>query len=130
MSDSLRPNGLQHPRIPCPSIPPRICSNSCPLSQWGHPAISSSASPFSSCPQSFPTSGSFSMSWFFASGGQSIGSAASASILPMNIQGWLLFGLTGLIPLQSKRLLRVFSSITVWKHQFFSAQPSLWSNSH
>ena len=88
VSDSLLPHGLQYTRLPGPSISPRVCSNSCPLSQWCHPTISSSVTPFSSCPQSFPASGSFPMSWLFISGGQSIGVSASTSVLPMNIQGW------------------------------------------
>ena len=117
-------------RLPCPSLSPRVCSNSCPLSQWCHPTISFSVITFSSCPQSFLATGSFPMSQLFASGGQSIGALASASILPKNIQDWFLLGLTGLISLQSKGLSRVSSNTTVWKHQFFSAQPSLWSNSH
>ena len=100
-------------------------SNSCPLSQWCHPTMSSSVVPFS-CPQSFPASGSFPMSQLFTSGGQSIGASASASVLPMNIQGWFPLGLTGLISLLSKGLSRIFSSTTVRKHQFFSTQPSLW----
>ena len=109
--------GLQHARPPCPSLSPRACSNPCPLSRWCHPAISSSATPFSSCLQSSPASGSFPMSQFFASGGQSIGASASASVLPMNIQGWFPFlGMTRLISLHSKGLSRVFSSITVQKH--------------
>ena len=95
MSDSLRPQGLQHARLPCPSLSPWVCSNSCPSSQRCHPTISSSVDPFFSCLQSFPSSGSFPMSWFLASGGQSIG--ASASVLPINIQGWFSLGLTGLI---------------------------------
>ena len=102
MSDSLWPHGLKHARLPCPSPIPRACSNSCPLSQWCHPTISSSGIPFSSCPPSFPASGSFPVSWLFASGGQSIGASASASVLSVNIQGWLPLGLTGLISLQSK----------------------------
>ena len=118
VSDSLRPHGLQHTRLPCPSPTPGACSNSCPLSQWCHPAISSSVIPFSSCLQSFPASGSFPMSQVFTSGGQSIG--ASASVLPMNIQDWFPLRLTGLISLQSKGLSRVFSNTTVQKHQFFS----------
>jgi len=130
VSHSLQLHGLQHTRLPCPSVSPRVCSNSCPLSQWCHPAISPSVIPFSSCPQSFPASGSFQMSRHFAPGGQSIEASASASVLPMNIQSWFPLGLTGLISLLSKRLSRVFSSTTVWKHQFFSAQRSLWSNSH
>ena len=109
---------------------PRACSNSCPSSQWCHPTISSSVIPFSSCLQSFPASGSFLMNRFFASGGQSIGASASASVLPMNIQDWSPLGWTGWISLQSKGLLRVFSNTTVQKYQFFGAQLSLWSNSH
>ena len=127
VSNSLQLHGLQHPRLPCPSPIPRICSNSCPSSWWCHPIISSSVIPFSSCLQSFPASESFLMSQFFASGGQSI--EASASVLPMNIQEWFPLGLTGLIS-QFKGLSRVFSSTTVEKHQFFSAQLSLWSNSY
>ena len=92
---TLRPHGLQHARLPCLSLFPRACLNSCLLSQWCHPTISSSVSPFSSCPQFFPASGSFPMSWLFASGGQSIGT--SALVLPMNIQDWFCLGLTGLI---------------------------------
>ena len=125
MSDSLWPHGLQHARLHCTSLSPRVCSNSCPLSQWCHPTISSSVLPFSSCLQSFPASGSFLMSWLFASGGQSIGASATATVLPMNIQGWFPLGWTGLISLQSKRLSRVFSNTTVQKHQFFSTQLSL-----
>ena len=96
--------GLQHARLSCPSLSPRVCSNSCPLSWWCHPTILSSVSPFSSCLQSFPASGSFPMSQFFVSGGQSIGASSSASVLPMNIQDWFPLGLTGLISLQSKGL--------------------------
>ena len=128
VSDSLQPHGLQHARLSCPSPSPRACSNSCPLSGWCHPTILSYINPFSSCPQSFPASRTFPMSQLFASGGQSIG--AAASVLPMNIQGWFPLGLAGLISLQSKELSIVFSSTTIWKHEFFSAQPSLWSNSH
>ena len=128
VSDSLRLHGLQHARLPCPSLSPRICSNSCPFSQWCHPTISSSVVPFSSCPQSFPASGSFPMSWFFTSGGQS--NRASVSVLPMNIQDWSPLGLTALISLLSKGLSRVFSNTTVQKHQFFGTQASLWSSSH
>ena len=120
----------KHARPPCPSPTPGVHSNSCPLSQWCHPAISSSVVPFSSCPQSFPASGSFQMSQFLVSGGQSIGVSASASVLPVNIQNWFHLGWTGLISLQSKGLSRVFSNITVQKHQFFGTQLSLWSNSH
>ena len=118
MSDSLQPNGLQHTRLPCPSLSPRVCSNSCPSSWWCHPTISSSVNPFS-CLPSFPASGSFLMSRFFASGSQILGASASASVLPMNIQGWFPLGLTGLISLLSKGLEKVFSSTTVWKHQFW-----------
>ena len=115
MSNSLWPHGLHHARLPCPLPSPRACSNSRPLSRWCHPAISSSIIPFS-CLQSFPASGSFLMSWLFASGGQSTG--ASATVLLMNIQEWFLLELTGLISLQSKGLSKVFSSTTVQKHQF------------
>ena len=130
VSDSLQPHGLQHTSPPCPSLAPGVYLDSCPLSQWCHPTISFSVSTFSSCSQSFPASDSFPMSWFFASGGQSTGVSTSASVLSMNIQDWFPLGLTGLISLLSKRLSRVFSSTTIWKHQFFGAQPSLWSNSH
>ena len=109
---------------------PGVCSNSRSLSWWFHPTISSSVIPFSSCRQSFPSSGSFPVSQFFPSDGQSIGVSASASVLPMNIWGSFPLGLSGLISLQSKGLWKVFSNNTVWKHQFFSAQLSLWSNSH
>ena len=108
----------------------QICSDFCPFSQWCHPAISSSVVPFSSCLQSFPASGSFPVGRLFTSGGQSIGASASASALPMNIQGWFHLGLIGLVSLLPKGLSSVFSSTAVQKHQFFSAQPSLWSNSH
>ena len=110
------------------SLSPGVCLNSCPLSQWYHPTISSSVASF--CFLSYPASGSFPMSRLFASGGQSVGASASASVLLMNIQGWCPLGLTWLISLQSKGLSRVFSSTTIRKHQFFSAQPSLWSSSH
>ena len=120
----------QHTRPPCPSPTPGVHPNPCPSSLWYHPTISSSVVPFSSCPQSFPESGSFQMSQLFTSGGQSIGVAASTSVLSMNTQDWSPLGWTGLISLQSKALSRVFSNITVQKHQFFSAQLSLWSNSH
>ena len=103
------------------TVPPRVCSNSCLLNQWCHPTISSSVVPFSSCPQSFPASGSSPMSPLFASGGQSIGASPSASVLPVNIPGWFPLGLTGLISLLSVRLSRVFSSTTAWKHQYSSA---------
>ena len=130
MYDSLLPHGLQHARLPCPSTTPGACSNSCPSNQWCHPTISSFVIPFSSFLQSFPASESFQMSQFFASGGcgQSTGISASTSILPMNIQDLFPLGWTGWISLQYKGLSRVFSSTTIWKHQFFSA--SLWSNSH
>ena len=107
MSDSLRPHGLQHIRLPCPSLSPRVFANSCPLGWWCHPTISSSVIPFLSCPQPFLASESFPISWLLASGGQSIGTSASASVLQMNIQDWFSLGLTGLICLQSKGLLRV-----------------------
>ena len=125
VSYSLRPHGLQHAGPPCPSPTPRVYSNSCPLSQWCHPTVSSSVFPFSSCLQSFPASQSFQMSQFFVSGGQSIGVSASTSVLPMNIQDWFPLGWTGWISLQSKGLSRVFSNTTVQKHQFFSVQLSL-----
>ena len=125
MSYSLQSHGLQHVRLPCPSPTPGACSDLCALSWWCHPTISSSVIPFSSHLQSFPASGSFPMSQFFASGGQSIGVSASASVLPMNIQNWFPWGLTGLISLQSKEHSRVFSKTTVQKHQFFGAQLSL-----
>ena len=130
MSDSLRPHGLQHVRLPCPSPMPGAYSNSCPLSWCCHPTISFSVIPLSSYIQSFPASGSFQMSQFFASGGQTTGVSASASVLPMNIQDWSPLGWTGWISLQSKRFSRVFSNTTVQKHQFFGTQPSLWSNSY
>ena len=116
-------------RPPCPSPIPGVHSNSCPLSQWFNPTFSCSVVPFS-CLQSFPASGSFPMSRFFASGGQSIGASASTSVLPINIQNWFPLGLTGWISLQSKGLSRVFSNTIVQKHQFFGAQLSLCSNSH
>ena len=128
--DSLRPHGLQQARLSCPSPSHRVCSNSHPLSQWFHPTTSSSVLPFSSHLQSFPASESVPKSQFLASGGQSIGTSAPASVLPVNIHHWFPLGLTGLISLLSKGLARVFSRNTVQKHQFFSAQPSLWSNSH
>ena len=117
---TLRPHGLQHARLLCPSPTPRVYSNSCPLSQWCHPTISSSVIPFSSCPQSFPASGSLQMSQLFASGGQSIGVSSSTSALPMNIQDWFPLGWTAWISLQSKVVSKVFSSATVWKHQFLA----------
>ena len=122
MSDSLQPHGLQHSRPPCPSPTPGVYSNSCPLSQWCHPTISSSVIPFFSCLQSFPASGSFPMSQLFAWGGQRTGVSASASFLPKESQGWSPSEWTGWISLQSKGLSRVFSNTTVQKHQFFGAQ--------
>ena len=127
MSNSLWSHELQHTRPPCPLPTPGVHPNPCPLSRWCHPTISSSVVPFSSCPQSFPASGSFQMSQLFASGGQSIGVSASASILPINIQDWLPLGLTALISFLSKGLSRVFSYTTVWKLQrsaFFMVQLS------
>ena len=124
-SDSLISHGLQHTRPPCPSPTPGVYPNSCPLSWRCHPTILSSVIPFSSCPQSFPASGSFQMSQLFASGGRSIGVSTSASVLPMNTQDWSPLGWTGWISLQSKGLSRVFSNTTVQKHQFFCAQLSL-----
>ena len=125
MYDSLWPHGLQSARLPCPSPTPGAYSNSCPSSWWCHPTISSSVIPFSSCLQSFPESGSFQMSQFFPSGGQSIGVSASAPVFPMNIQDWSPLGWTSWISLQSKGLSRTFSNTTVQKHQFFGAQLSL-----
>ena len=130
MSDSLQPHGLQHATLPCSSPTPRPCLNSCPSSWWYHLTTSSSVIPFSSCLQFFPASGSFPMSQLFTSGGQRIVVSASASALPMNIQGWFPLVLTGLISLQSKRLSRVFFNNTVKNHQFSSTQLSLQSNSH
>ena len=130
VSDSLWPHALQHARLLCSSPTPQACSNSCPSSWWCHPTISSSVISFSSCLPSFPASGYFPMSQFFARGGQSVGVSASVSVLPMNIQDWFPLGLTGWISLQSKGLSRVFSNTTVQKHQFFGTQFSLWSNSH
>ena len=130
VSDSLWNPGLQHARPPCLSPTPGVYSNSCPLCWWCHPTISSSVIPFSSHLQSFPASGSFPMSQFFTSGSQSIGVSVSASVLPMNFQGWFPVGLTGWISLLSKGLSRVFSNTTVQKHQFFSAQLSSQANSH
>ena len=126
MSASLWPHGPQHTRPPCPSRTPGVYSNSCPSSWWCHPTISSSVVS-SSCPQSFPASGSFPMSQLFASGGQSIGASASTSVLSMNTQDWSPLGWTGWTSLQSQGLSRVFSNTTVQKHQFFSAQLSLYT---
>ena len=117
VSDSLQPRGLQYAKFPCPSPSPRAYSNSCPSSQWCYPTISSSVVPFSSCLQSFSASGSFPMSQFFPSGGQSIGVSASAPVLPMNVQDWFPLGWTSLISLQSKELSRVFSNTTRFTHQ-------------
>ena len=128
MSHSLWPNGLSMPDFPdIPYLPD--WSNSCPVSQWSHPTISSSVNLFSSCHQSLTASRSFPVSWLFISGGQTTGASASASVLPMNIQDWFPLALTGLI-LQSKGLSRIFSNTTLQKHQFFSTQLSFWSNSH
>ena len=120
MSDSLRPQGLQHAKPPCPSPTPGVYPHSCPLSRWCHPTISSPVIPFSSCLQSFPASGSFQMSQFFSLGGLSIGVSASTSVLPMNTQDWSPLGWTGWISLQSKGLSGVFNT-TVQKHQCFVA---------
>ena len=127
MFDSLRPHGLQHARPPCPSPTPGVYPNSCPSSRWCHPTISSSVFPFS-CLQSFPASGSFPMSQLFASGGQSIGASASASVLPMNTQDWSPLGWTSWISLQSTGLSRVFSNTIVQKYQFFGTQLSQLSH--
>ena len=125
LSDSLQPHEQQHTRPPCSSPTPGAYPNSCPLSWWCHPTILSSVVPFSSCLQSFPTSGSFQISQLFASGGQNIGASASTSVLPMNTQDWFPLGLTAWISLQSEGLSRVFSNTTSQKHQFFSTQFSL-----
>ena len=130
VSNSLQHHDSQHVRPLCPSPTPGVYSNSCPLSWWCHPAISSSVIPFSSCPQSLPASGSFPISQLFPSGGQSIGVSALASVPPMNTKDWFPLEWTGWISLQSKGLWRVFSNTTVQKHQFFSTQPSSQSNSH
>ena len=129
VSDSLQPHESQHSRPPCPSPPPGVHSNSCPLSRWCHPAISSSVIPFS-CSQSLPASESFPMSQLFAWGGQSTGVSALASVLPKNTQDWSPLEWTGCISLQTNGLSRVFSNTTVQKHQFFGAQLSSQSNSH
>ena len=130
LSDSLQPHESQHTRPPCPSPTPRAYTNSCPSSQWCHPAISSSVVPFSSCPQSLPASESFPVSQLFTWGGQSTGVSTLASVLPKKSQGWSSLGWPGWISLQSKGLSRVFSNTTVQKHQFFSTQLSSQSNSH
>ena len=129
VSDSLQPHGVQYARVPHPSSSLRACSNSCLLSWWCHPTISSSVVPFS-CLQSLPASGSLLVSQLLPSGGQCIGDSLSASVLPMKIQDWFPLGLTGLVSLQSKGLSRVFSNTTIQKHEFFSIQLSLWSNYH
>ena len=129
-SNSLWFHGLQHARLPCPSLSTGAFPNSCPLSQWCHPTNSSSIVPLSSCLQTFLASDSFPMNLLFVSSGQSIGATASASVLPMNILSWFVLGLTGLISLPFKELSRVFSNTTVQKHQFFCTQSSLWFNSH
>ena len=129
VSDSLWPQELQHTRPPCPSPTPGVHPSSCSLSQWCHPAVSSSVVPFSSCPQSLRASESFPMSQLFTWGGQNIGVSALASVLPKT-QDWSPLGWTDLISLQSKGLSRVLSNTTIRKHQFFVPQPSLWSNSH
>ena len=121
ISYSLGPHALQHTRLPCPSPSPKACSNSSPMSQWCHPTISHSVIPFSSCLQSFLASGSFPMSRLFTSGGQTTGASASVSVFSMNIQGWFPLRLTGLIPLKSKGLSRVFSNTTIQKYQFFTS---------
>ena len=130
VSDCLQPHEPQHAQPPCPSPTPRVYPNSCPLSQWCHPTISSSVIPFFSCPQSFPASGSFQMSQLFASGGQSIGVSASTSVLPVNTQDWSPLGWTVWISFQSKVLSRVFFNTTVQKHQLCFTQLSPQSNSH
>ena len=129
MSDSLWPHGLQHTRPLCPSPSPQICPISCPLHRWCHPAISSSDTLFSFCPQSFPASGTFPMSWLFTSDDQNTGVSASESELSTSIQSWFPLRLTFSISL-SKGLSGVFSSTTIQRHQFFGAPPSLWSSSH
>ena len=129
VSNSLWLHGLQLVRPPCPSPSVRVCPSSCPLNGWCHPTSLSSVAFFSSCSQSFPASGSFPISWLFPSSSRSIGASALASVLPMNIQGWFPLGSTGLF-LLSTGFSKAFSSNTVWKPQFFSALPSLWSNSH
>ena len=130
VSDSLWPHEPQHTRPPCPSPTPRVYPNSCPLSRWCHLSISSSVIPFSSFPQSFPTSGSLQICQLFASGGQSIGVSALASVLPKKSQDWSPLGWTGWIFSLSKGPSRVFSNTTVQKHQFFATQLSSQSNSH
>ena len=130
VSNSLRPHGLQHARLPCPSSSPEVCPSSCPLLLWYHPAISSSDSLFSFCLQSFPASGTFPMSQLFTSDDQNTRVSALATVLPMSIQGWFPLRLTSLISLLSMGLSGVFSSTTVQRHQLFGAPPSLQSSSH
>ena len=130
MSNSSPLHWLQNARFLCSPLFPEVCSNSCPLSWWHYLNISSSSTHFSSYPQSFPVPGTFPMSWLFTSDGQGIGASASASVLPMNIQGWFPLGLSGSISLKSKGLSRVFSNTTMWEHQFFGIQSSSYSNSH
>ena len=130
VSDSLWPHELQHARPPCPSPTPAVYPNSRPLSRWCHPTISSSVARFSSCPQSFPESGSFQISYLFISGGQRIGVSASTAVLPVNNQDWSPLGRTSWFSLQSKGLSRVFSNTTVQKHKFVGAQLSSQSNSY
>ena len=129
VSNSMRPYGQKHTRLPCLSLTPVACSNSCPSSWWCHPTISSSVVPFSACLQSFPASGSFPMGQFFTPSSQSIGVWALASVLQMYISGWFPLGWTGWNALRSKGLSRVFSNTIIQKHQF-GTQPSSWSNSH
>ena len=129
VSDSLWPHWLQLVRPPCPSPCPEICPSSCPLHWWCHPVISSSDALSSFSPQSFPALGTFPMSWLFTPGNQNTGASASASALPLSIHGWFPLRLTGLISLLSRGLLGVFSSTTVWRHQFFGILPSLPSSS-
>ena len=130
VSDSLQPHELQHARLPCPSQSSGIHSNSCALSWWCYLTISFSATLYFLCLQYFPALVSFPMSWLFAWHSQNTGASALASVLPMNIQGWFPLGVISWVSLQPKGLSRVFSNKTIWKHQFFSTQPSLWSNSH
>ena len=127
MSNSSQPHGLCQARLPCTSLFHGVCSNSCLLNLWCHLTVLSSVIPFSTCPQFFPASGSFLMSRLFTSGSQSIGTSVSASVLPMNIQGWSPLGLTGLISLKSKGLSKIFSNTTIKKHQF-GEEPRWWRN--
>ena len=129
-SYSLLLHGLQHARLFCTPLSPGVCSDSCPLSQWCYLTISSSATLFSFCLQSFPASRSFPVRWLFISGGQSIGTSVLASVIPMKIHGWFPSGLTDLTSLQSKELSGVLSSTAIRRYQFFGHQPSFWSNSH